>query len=254
MAFTSDDTNLTANGTDFTPPTNLQAWESDPEPVPANIFIRDLTTATTSLVSATPSGLQSDGVAANPVFSPDGSELAFTSSATDLTNNPLDPTPPAGEPGTLGLRQEPRAAQGARAARERRAAREDRREPRHGSLGREWLSHLANNVFLRDLSTGITTLVSGTPSGLMSSGSALQIQFSPDGNLLAYTSDATDLTSNPLEVTPPAIPGESSTDRLPRSVSDQQRFRLQSDDTKHDAHLSDDQRPALDRECVLDAI
>ena len=49
VAFTSDDTNLTANGTDFTLPTSLQVWESNPEPLPANIFIRDLTTATTSL-------------------------------------------------------------------------------------------------------------------------------------------------------------------------------------------------------------
>ena len=99
VAFTSDLTDLTSNGTDFTLPTSLSAWYSNPVPLPNNIYIRNLSTSTTTLVTATPSGLQSSGHAAFPVFSPDGSELAFTSSATDLTSNQLDPTPPPASPG-----------------------------------------------------------------------------------------------------------------------------------------------------------
>ncbi len=151
VAFTSNVTDLTANGGDFTPPTTAQALYGNPGVLPSNIFIRDLTTATTTLVTATPNGLQSDGLASSPVFSPDGSELAFTSSATDLTNNPLDPTLP---PGGLMV-------------------------PLTGDLGAN-----ANNVFLRDLATGTTKLVSVTPDGMLSSGLATQILFSPDGHLL----------------------------------------------------------------------
>ncbi len=107
VAFTSAVTDLTANGTDFTPVTGLGSAF-----LPNNIFIRDLTTATTTLVTATPSGLQSDGLAGAPIFSPDGSELAFTSSATDLTSNPLDPTPPPGTSTSPPVRTEPLTAGG----------------------------------------------------------------------------------------------------------------------------------------------
>ena len=97
VAFTSDVTDLTTNGTDFTPPTSAAAWYSNPGVLLSNIFVRDLTTATTTLVTATPNGLQSSGLAMSPVFSPDGSELAFTSSATDLTSNAPRPHASAGQ-------------------------------------------------------------------------------------------------------------------------------------------------------------
>ena len=170
VAFTSAVTDLTANGTDFTPVTGLGSAF-----LPNNIFIRDLTTATTTLVTATPSGLQSYGLAGGPIFSPDGSELAFTSSATDLTSNPVDHTPPPG-----------------------------------GSQSVSGTPFNGNNVFVRDLAAGTTKLITVTPSGMLSSGAATQILFSPDGNLLAYTADASDLTANSFETTPSSVPGSSS--------------------------------------------
>jgi Tol biopolymer transport system component len=179
VAFTSDATNLTANGADFTLQTSTALSESDPEFPPTNIFIRDLNTATTTLVTATPSSLQSNGLAANLVFSPDGSKLAFASTAIDLTSNPLDPTPP---PDSSAL-----SADG------------------EGELG-----NIVLNVFLSNLATGTITLVSATPDGMLSSGQSGGIVFSPDGNLLAYESSAGDLTNNPLEVTPPVFSGESA--------------------------------------------
>ncbi len=174
VAFTSNVTDLTANGADFT---SAPALYANPGVLPSNIFIRDLTTATTTLVTATPNGLQSNGLALSPVFSPDSSELAFTSTATDLTNNPLDPTLP---PGGLMV-------------------------PLTSDLGAN-----VNNVFLRDLATGTTKLVSVTPDGMLSSGLATQILFSPDGHLLAYSTDGGDLTTNSFEATPPSVPGSSS--------------------------------------------
>ena len=133
----------------------------------------NLATGTTTLVSATPGGLQSNGMAAQPVFSPDGRSLAFITLANDLTSKPLDPTPPPGA----------------------------------SFFGMTGSALPADNLFLTNLTTGTTTLVSVTPTGMMSSGMVGQILFSPDGNLLAFTSNAGDLTNNPLESSPPVPPG-----------------------------------------------
>jgi Tol biopolymer transport system component len=181
VAFTSAVTDLTANGTDFTPVTGLGSLF-----LPNNIFIRDLTTATTGLVTATPSGLQSDGIAGGPVFSPDGSELAFTSSATDLTSNAVDQTPPPG-----------------------------------GSQAVSGVPFTGNNAFVRDLAAGTTKLITVTPSGMLSSGVVSQIVFSPDGHYLAYTSDASDLTKNSLETSPVSVPGipSNALGSVPLSIS-----------------------------------
>jgi roadblock/LC7 domain-containing protein len=177
VAFTSDVTDLTTNGTDFTPPTSSEAALSGNSLPPLNIFIRDLTTATTTLVTATPNGLQSSGLAQGPIFSPDGSELAFTSTGTDLTSNPLDPTPP------------PDSSQ---------------------SIDGAPFTLPSDNVFVRNLAAGTTKLISVTPDGMMSNGEVGQVIFSPDGHYLAYTTDASDLTKNAFETSPPSVPGFSS--------------------------------------------
>jgi Calx-beta domain/WD40-like Beta Propeller Repeat len=171
LAFESNAADLTANAADTTPlptvPTVLGSLTS-------NIYIRNLNAGTTTLVSATPAGLQSNGTAGGPVFSPDGKSLAFMSDANDLVKNAPDTTPP------------PNAAQ-------------------PGSPVEDFSPPV--NLFLTNLASGTTTLVSVTPDGMMSNGTVGQAIFSPDGNLLAFTSTATDLTNNSLESTPPTVPG-----------------------------------------------
>lgn len=166
VAFLSTATDLTTN-----PP---GAAASD---FVTNVFVRDLAAGTTRLVSATTGGQLSDGTAASPVFSPDGDSLAFISSATDLTENSIDPTPPSGQ----------------------------FTPPDQPSLPGS-----GDNVFLNDLATGQTTAVSLTPKGQLSSGAADSLVFSPDGRYLAFTSSATDLTANPLEKSVPPGPGSSA--------------------------------------------
>jgi Tol biopolymer transport system component len=175
VAFISDATDLTANAVDPTPLPG--AAELGPSDWTTNIFIRNLATDTTTLVSATPKGLQSNGTAAGIAFSPDGGSLAYMTSATDLTNNLPDPTPAPGASSSF--------------------------------------PGLNVNVFITNLTTGVTTLVSATPNGDLSNGSATQILFSPDGKSLAFVSGATDLTNNPFELTPPSIPGGASDDTVP---------------------------------------
>jgi Tol biopolymer transport system component len=168
VAFASGGADLTANAVDTAPPPPGLGGAG---PLYTNIFVRNLATGTTTLVSATPGGLQSNGIAAQPVFSPDGRSIAFTTIANDLTTKPLDPTPP----------------------------------PNALSFGMPSLP--ADNLFLTNLSTGTTTLVSVTPTGMVSSGMVDQFVFSPDGKSLAFTSIAGDLTNNPLESAAPALPG-----------------------------------------------
>ncbi len=173
VAFISDAANLTANPLDpATPP-----GEQSPElgTFTTNIFIRDLTTGTTSLVSVTPNGQMSNGLATEPVFSPDGGSIAFSSNAADLTSNPVDSTP----------------------------------APDNDSPGGSFLG-ANDNIFLRNLAAGTTTLVSVTPLGKQSNGAVSQFVFSPDGHYLAFISSAGDLTDNAFEATPPAIPGAPS--------------------------------------------
>jgi hypothetical protein len=187
VAFSSDVTVLTANGANFTPPASADTpLTSFP---PQNIFIRDLTTATTTLVTATPNGLQSSGLAGGLVFSPDGSELAFASSGTDLTTNTPDPNPA------------PNSAA----------------DPAAAAFGISGF-----NVFVRDLATGNTKLVSATPSGMLSNGlSANQVIFSPNGQYIAFTSGAGDLTNNAFDITPPTAFGTAAptTDAAQGSLS-----------------------------------
>jgi Tol biopolymer transport system component len=109
-----------------------------------DVYVRDLTTGTTSLVSVNEAGTASgEQEAMYPRISPDGTKVAFTSTSSDL-------------------------------------------EPITTSQGRE-------NVFVRDLVAGTTTLVSvnadGTDSGDLSS----EGTFGADPDLVAFVSSARDL-------------------------------------------------------------
>ena len=100
------------------------------------------------------------------VFSPDSQSLVFGSSATDLTANlPDNSTNPAA---TLG-------------------------------------AFSPQNLFLRNLAAGTTTLLSVTTAGLLPvHGDSSGVVFSPDGKSVAFTSDVTNLTANGTDFTAPA--------------------------------------------------
>ena len=118
-------------------PTDTNGWE--------DVYVRDLATGTTSLVSVNAAGTDSgdDASSSIPSFDASGTRVAFTSSASDLVEG-----------------------------------------DGNGSV----------DVFVRDLTTATTTLVSvnadGTGSG---NGYSMSPVFSPDGTAVAFTSIATDL-------------------------------------------------------------
>jgi Tol biopolymer transport system component len=105
----------------------------------SHVFVRDLATDTTVLAPAVPPGTDDPGGARDPAFSPDGSQVAFDSTASD----------PSG---------------------------------------------LHHQVFVHDLGTGDTTLVSADPTGTgPGDGPSMNATFGPDGTDVYFQSDATDL-------------------------------------------------------------
>jgi hypothetical protein len=159
LSFVDTSTDLTAVAIGDTQASGNVA--GSPAATIGNVYVRNLAAGTTSTVSMTPGGTlsqqgQSSSTAASGlVFSPDGSKLAFTSTATDLTSNPLGTTPPSA-PGDTG----PGA-----------------------------------NLYVCDLTTGATTLVSATPNGDFSDGDSNTPVFSPDSTRLAFRSTSTNLTA-----------------------------------------------------------
>jgi Tol biopolymer transport system component len=149
------------NGASWTPQLSpdgtkvvFASWASDLGPTDANakedIYVRDLTTGTTRLVSANAAGTGSgNGRSRTASFSPDGTKVLFGSDATDLTATP-----------TTGGQ---------------------------------------TNLFMRDLATGRTTLVSATPTGAGGDGATTFGRMSPDGRRVLFGSDANDLAGTPTD-------------------------------------------------------
>jgi RHS repeat-associated protein len=118
------------------------------------IWIRDLLTKQTRLVSVNPAGKSAQGsVASDILLTPDGRYVAWTSSSQDLVPNFVDGN--------------------------------GNNAPYGGFL----------DVFIRDLYTGVTRLVSHVPDNAGQSGNGYSTSpiFSADGSLLIFKSQATDL-------------------------------------------------------------
>lgn len=114
------------------------------------VFEANLETGAITDVSVNTTGGAQNGSSTLPDVSSDGSEVAFVSSATNLV------------PG--------------------------------GSSGK-------NNVFVRDMLTGVTTQVSLTPSGGQPAGFSTRPSISADGQYIAFDSSARDLTQKVIPQT-----------------------------------------------------
>ncbi len=116
-----------------------------------DVFVRDLSTGTTQLVSVGNSGAQGDAGSFNPSISADGRYVAFASSADNLVSGD-----------TNGV----------------------------------------SDVFVRDLVNHTTTLVSVDngqgPTPVQGDGASFDPSISADGTKVAFTSDASNLSSTPL--------------------------------------------------------
>jgi uncharacterized repeat protein (TIGR01451 family) len=158
----SQSADLSADGTRVV----FTSWATDLGPTDTNgstgsvydVYVRDLTAGTTSLVSVNAAGTDAGNLGAyDPFasFSPDGTLVAFSSSSSDLvpddTNTCIvEPPRPVVQP--------------------------------------------CPDAFVHDLTTGVTTLVSANAGGTDSGdGPSLTPTFSPDGTRVLFASRASDL-------------------------------------------------------------
>ena len=112
---------------------------------PMNVFLRDRTNGTTTLVSVDVTGLGGGSDNSLPLgISPDGHYALFESVATNLVAND---------------------------------------------------TNNAQDIFLRDMVAGITTLISVNTNGVVASGQSRDAVMTPDGRYIAFTSEAGDLVA-----------------------------------------------------------
>lgn len=128
IAFTSDSSNLVTGDTNGA----------------RDIFLKDLTTGTVTLISTDNSGAQANGNSDAVVFSPDGTKVLFSSSASNLVSGDANGT---------------------------------------------------NDIFLKDLITGDVSRISTNSAGVESNGFSDGAAFSPDGTKVVFWSNASNLVS-----------------------------------------------------------
>jgi Tol biopolymer transport system component len=173
----------------------------------SNIFMRDIATGTTTLVSQDVAGTgASNGATTGPVFDPDGTKLAFTSTASNLvavdTNGASDVFVRDLVAGTTTLVS--RNAAGTDSA--NGASTGDYRLDLGFHGGRiafmSWASDFGPNdtngaadIYVHDLASGTTSLVTANADGTDAANGSVQetIALSSDGTRVAFTTTGNDL-------------------------------------------------------------
>jgi Tol biopolymer transport system component len=151
----------------------------------SDIFVRDPTTNTTKLVSTNSSGNEGNLPSSTPVISADGRWVAFSSYANNLTRGDVN-----GEP----------------------------------------------DIFVHDLSTGETKVVSVSSSGELGNNRSLFPSISGDGSRIAFQSDASNLVSGDSNDESDVFVHDLATGRT--ELVSQSSFGIQAD-TLHDRGSSD---------------
>jgi ELWxxDGT repeat protein len=167
-----------------------------------DIFVKDLVTGTITRVSTDASGSQGNSGSFKPVFSPDGSKVAFDSNASNLvsgdTNSAADifvkdlvtgtitrvSTDASGSQGNSGSFKPVFSPDGSKVAFDSNAS----NLVSGDTNGR-------GDVFVKDLVTGTITRVSTDASGGQGNSGSLFPVFSPDGSKVAFSSNASNLVS-----------------------------------------------------------
>src|SRR2546425_2094595 len=169
-----------------------------------NIFAKVLSTGAVSLVSADASGAEGNGSSSWPVFSPDGTEVAFVSLSNNLAPGATNSTAQVYVKnlltGAVTLVSTDAGALEFSGQNLLPMFSPDGSKVAFNSL----LPTGNREIFIKDLVTGALTLVSSDASGVEANGNTSQLAvFSPDGTQVAFESAATNL-----------VPGGSSGEQV----------------------------------------
>jgi Tol biopolymer transport system component len=176
----------------------------DPNGRVRDIYLYDAKSAAIILLSAVPVG-GANGPSSNPAISRDGSAVAFVSQATNLVPRASNIVPGASPHGDVYAWSRAGGLQQVSVSSTQVPADGDAAEPDVSGDGRlvvfsSTAGNLADGhpagqreVYVRDLSTGQTALVSATPDGQAADGDSSAPAISPDGRYVSFATTATNL-------------------------------------------------------------
>jgi len=180
---------------------NLVAGDSN---VQTDIFVKDLATGAVTRVSTDSSGAQATAFSSTPVFSPDGTKIAFVGNATNLvagdTNGAADIFVKDLVTGaTTRVSTDSSGAQATGIASNGPAFSPDGSKILFASGATNLVAGDTNNqfdVFMKDLVSGATSRWSIAGNGAEGAGGGSQTPiFSPDGSMIMFTSSANNLVA-----------------------------------------------------------
>jgi hypothetical protein len=167
-----------------------------------DIFVRDRTTGTTTLVSKSSAGVEGNGYSGNSKISGDGRYVTFESAANNLvtgdTNGKTDIFVRDRQTGTTTRVSRSSAGVQGDALSLDPSISDDGRFVAFGSAATNLVSGDANgerDVFVRDRQTGTTTRVSRSSAGVQGNYDSYYSDISSDGRYVAYQSFATNLVT-----------------------------------------------------------
>lgn len=179
--------------------------------LPFNIFVHDRLTGTTEIVSVSRNGRQADDLSSNPDLSADGRFVAFDSDAENLANGDRNGLTDVfrhdrdtGDTILVSIGSD--GEQGA----------ESSHFPSISADGRFIVFHANSalvpedtngntDVYVRDLDTETTTLVSVALDGTAGNGTSFIQDISGDGNLVVFVSSATNLIADDVVDSEPNV-------------------------------------------------
>lgn len=184
VAFDSASTNLITGGT-----TGNQ------------VFVKNLTSGAVTLVSTDPNGVESNGASSFPVFSPDGTQVAFVSTSTNLAAGATN----AHSQVYVKNLQSGAVAVGSADANGNEANNDsffpmfspDGSKLAFNSISTNLVAGVPSfnsEVYVKDLALATITLVSTDSNGVPANGNSTQLgAFSPDSTKIAFQSASTNL-------------------------------------------------------------
>ncbi|HEY2793936.1 MAG TPA: hypothetical protein VGJ28_16340 [Micromonosporaceae bacterium] len=180
--------------------TNLVPGDTN---VRQDVFVRDLTTGTIVRASLGPGGVQANAACTQARISGNGRYVTFTSSATNLAT-----VGTGGQPNvyvrdlSTGVTTLVSIGLGGHAANADSAGASISADGRYIAFASDASNLVAgdtngqSDVVVRDMTTGVTSLVSWTSTGGRANGFSDGASISADGNLIAFESGATNLVAH----------------------------------------------------------
>lgn len=167
-----------------------------------HVFVKDLNTGAVTLASTDSNGVAGNGASSFPVFSPDGSQVAFVSASTNLaagaTNTHSQVYVKNLQSGVVTVASADANGNEANNDSLYPTFSPDGSKLAFNSISTNLVAGVPSNseVYVKDLALGAITLVSADANGAPANGNSSQLAaFSPDSTKIAFQSASTNLVS-----------------------------------------------------------